>query len=65
VPHDRLLIETDCPYLAPVPQRGKRNEPAFLVNTAQIVAEESGLSLPELAAITVANTRDVFALTLP
>jgi len=63
VPHNRLLIETDCPYLAPVPKRGKRNEPAFLVDTAKTVAAESGLTLPELSAITVANTRVVFALT--
>tara|TARA_R110002096_G_scaffold77896_7_gene183308 strand:+ start:43206 stop:44003 length:798 start_codon:yes stop_codon:yes gene_type:complete len=63
VPHKQLLIETDCPYLAPVPERGKRNEPAFLINTAQIVANEAGLSLEALAAITVANTRVVFGLT--
>lgn len=65
VPHELLLIETDCPYLAPVPQRGKRNEPAFLVNTAEVVAKEAGLSVAELAAITVANTRVVFGLTSP
>ena len=65
VPHDQLLIETDCPYLAPVPERGKRNEPAFLISTAEIVAQECGLSLAELAAITVANTRVVFSLTSP
>ncbi len=65
VPHAQLLIETDCPYLAPVPMRGKRNEPAFLVHTAEIVAAEAGLSISELAAITVANTRDVFGLTSP
>ncbi len=65
VPHGQLLIETDCPYLAPVPKRGKRNEPAFLVNTAAVVAKEAGLSVEELAAITVANTRVVFGLTSP
>ena len=44
VPLDRLLIETDCPYLAPVPRRGKRNEPAFVVHTAEVVAREAGVS---------------------
>ncbi len=63
VPHSQLLIETDCPYLAPVPMRGKRNEPAFLVETAGVVATEAGLELAELAAITVENTRRVFTLT--
>lgn len=63
VPRDRLLVETDCPYLAPVPYRGQRNEPAFLVETARVLATETGLSLEDLAAATVANTRRVFALT--
>ncbi len=63
VPHDKLLIETDCPYLAPVPHRGKRNEPAFLVDTAIVVAAESRLELEELGAITVTNTQVVFGLT--
>jgi TatD DNase family protein len=65
VPHDRLLIETDCPYLAPAPHRGKRNEPAFMVHTAEIVAREAGLSLAELAELTAANTRRLFALPAP
>lgn len=65
VPHDRLLVETDCPYLAPVPHRGQRNEPAFLVETAKVLAEQSGLDLADLAAATLANTRRVFALTRP
>ncbi|MCP4444714.1 MAG: TatD family hydrolase [Myxococcales bacterium] len=65
VPLDRLLVESDSPYLAPVPQRGKRNEPSFLVDTAGVVATERGLTLEELAAITVANTRVVFGLTSP
>ncbi len=63
VPSDLLLIETDSPYLAPVPMRGKRNEPAFLVETAKVVAVHSGLELAELAEITTANTHRVFALT--
>lgn len=63
VPHQKLLIETDCPYLAPVPMRGKRNEPAFLIETAKVVARESGLELADLAATTVKNARRVFTLT--
>lgn len=62
VPADRILIETDCPYLAPVPRRGKRNEPAFLVHTAEVVARAAGLTVEELARHTVANTCQVFRL---
>jgi TatD DNase family protein len=62
VPHDRLLIETDCPYLAPVPQRGKRNEPAFIVHTAEVVAREAGLSYEALAVVTTANACRVYRL---
>ncbi len=60
VPRDRLMIETDCPYLAPVPKRGKRNEPAFVVHTAEVVAQCAGLSFNELAEITMANTRRLY-----
>src|SRR5262249_43208748 len=49
VPQDRLLIETDAPYLAPVPRRGKRNEPAFVVHTAQRVADLRAVSVEEIA----------------
>ncbi len=56
-PLDRLLVETDAPYLAPVPWRGKRNEPAFVVQTARRVAEIKGLSLDEVAEATTANWR--------
>jgi TatD DNase family protein len=63
VPRDRLLIETDCPFLAPVPMRGKRNEPAFLVHTARVVAAEAGLSIDELAGLTSSNARALFSLT--
>jgi TatD DNase family protein len=62
VPRERLLIETDCPYLAPVPRRGKRNEPAFLTHTAQVVAQCAGMSFDELAAATGENAARVFRL---
>jgi TatD DNase family protein len=62
VPLDRILVETDCPYLAPVPRRGRRNEPAFVVYTAQVVAACAGVSLEELAEATVANTCAIFRL---
>jgi TatD DNase family protein len=65
VPRDRLMIETDCPYLAPVPRRGKRNEPAFVVHTAEVVAREAGMSFEELAAITTENTCRVYRLSPP
>jgi TatD DNase family protein len=55
VPLDRLLVETDAPYLAPVPHRGKRNEPAYVVATATAVAELKGIALDELAAATTEN----------
>lgn len=54
-PEDRLLLETDCPYLAPVPHRGKRNEPAFLLETARRLAAERGRTLEEIAAATTSN----------
>jgi TatD DNase family protein len=63
VPHDRILLETDAPYLAPVPRRGKRNEPSYLPHTAEVVAACAGLSAADLAARAAANTRDFFRLT--
>ncbi|HEX5228624.1 MAG TPA: TatD family hydrolase [Bryobacteraceae bacterium] len=56
-PRDRILLETDAPYLAPVPNRGKRNEPAFMVHTARKLAELRGESYEEMCAITIANFR--------
>jgi TatD DNase family protein len=60
VPLDRLLVETDAPYLAPVPFRGKRNEPSFMIHTAKVVAELKGVSMEELAASTTANFNCLF-----
>jgi TatD DNase family protein len=61
-PADRLLVETDCPYLAPVPMRGRRNEPAHLVHTLTCLAGLRGWAVDEAAAVTAANTRRVFRL---
>ena len=60
LPADRLLVETDAPYLAPIPMRGKRNEQAFVVHTAAKVAELRGVSASDLAAATTANVRRLF-----
>jgi TatD DNase family protein len=62
VPLDRMLIETDCPYLAPVPHRGKRNEPAFVVQTASKLGELRGLSAEEIGERTSRNFYDFFKL---
>jgi TatD DNase family protein len=61
-PLERILVETDCPYLAPAPLRGKRNEPAYLVHTAALVAQVRGIDLESLASATAANTRRLFRL---
>ena len=62
LPGDRLLLETDCPYQTPEAHRGQRNEPAFLVDTARAAAELRGESAVELARITTANARRLFAI---
>jgi TatD DNase family protein len=62
IPHDRLLVETDSPYLAPIPFRGKRNEPAHVVETAKKVAELWGTTLEEVARLTSENARTLFGL---
>jgi len=64
VPLDRLLIETDCPYLAPDPCRGQRNEPAFLVNIVRSIALRRGMKLAELASTTTANARTLFGVSI-
>jgi TatD DNase family protein len=64
VPLDRLLVETDSPYLAPVPLRGKRNEPAFVEHTAICLANVKGLPAAELATAAASNARLVFGLSL-
>ena len=62
VPLDRLLVETDAPYLAPTPYRGKRNEPAFVVHTLACLAEARGLSAEEAAAATSRNASALFRI---
>ncbi|MGH1461744.1 MAG: TatD family hydrolase [Neptuniibacter sp.] len=60
VPLDRILIETDAPYLAPVPHRGKKNEPKFVVDVAQCVADIKGVSIEQLAEVTTDNFHRLF-----
>ncbi len=61
VPRDRLLVETDAPYLAPVPHRGQRNEPAYVTETARVLAETIGVSQDEIARITTDNFFRLFS----
>jgi TatD DNase family protein len=61
LPADRILVETDAPYLAPIPRRGKRNEPAYVAHTAKALAETRGVSEAEIADITTANFFRLFA----
>lgn len=62
VPQDRLLIETDCPYLAPQAYRGKRNEPAYVIEQAKELAQIRGVGYEEMAALTKKNTETLFNL---
>lgn len=62
LPLERLLIETDSPYLAPAARRGRRNEPAFLIETARAIASWRGITLEELAAATTSNARRAYGL---
>lgn len=61
IPRDRLLVETDAPYLAPVPYRGKRNEPAYVAHTAAVLAETIGMSNAEIADLTTDNFFRLFS----
>jgi TatD DNase family protein len=61
VPQDRLLVETDAPYLAPVPFRGRLNEPAYVAHTAKVLAETIGVSEAEIAAVTTENFFRLFS----
>jgi TatD DNase family protein len=62
IPANRIVIETDAPYLAPVPMRGKRNEPAYVVHTASVVAAERSISLDEFSAQATSNSLELFRL---
>ncbi|HEV2860125.1 MAG TPA: TatD family hydrolase [Pyrinomonadaceae bacterium] len=64
VPADRLLVETDCPYMAPVPLRGRRNEPAFVVETARLLASLRGVEAEELGRTTSENFCRLFGVRL-
>ena len=62
VPADKILIETDCPFLAPVPHREKRNEPAFVVEVARCIAELKKVAVEDLGQITAANFARLFSI---
>jgi TatD DNase family protein len=62
IPMDRLLVETDAPFLAPLPNRGQRNEPAFVAHTAAALAELKGVSAEEMASVTTKNFERLFGL---
>lgn len=65
MPADRLLVETDAPYLAPVPHRGKANEPAFVRHTAEVLADVRGMGFDDLAELTTANALRVYSRMPP
>ena len=62
IPIERVVLETDCPYLSPVPYRGKRNEPSYIVNTAIMLAQTYGITPDEVACATSRNARTLFRL---
>ena len=62
IPLEHIVLETDAPYLSPVPHRGQRNEPAFLVDTAKKIAEIYGITLEEIAEITTRNEKFLFGI---
>ncbi len=62
IPADRILVETDCPYLPPIPHRGKRNEPAYVALTAHTLAEVRGVTLAEIGETTTANANRLFGM---
>jgi TatD DNase family protein len=64
-PDDRIMVETDSPYLAPIPHRGKRNEPAFVVKSLEALAQVRGISLARAAEVTTGNAFRLFRLSLP
>jgi len=65
LPHDRVLIETDTPYLAPVPYRGRDNEPAYVIKVAELLAKLWGVTLERVAEQTTSNFERVFGVRLP
>lgn len=62
IPIERILLETDCPYMTPVPYRGQRNEPSYIVYTADMLAKIKGLTLEEVSQITTQNARRLFGI---
>ena len=62
IPPDRLLLETDCPYMAPVPMRGKRNNSAYIEYVAEKIAGVRGVSAEEILSITAENTKRLFEI---
>ncbi len=60
VPLDRIILETDCPYLAPIPHRGRRNEPAYVVDVCRAFADLRGMSFEEAASLTTRNALQLF-----
>ena len=65
VPLDRMIVETDAPFLAPVPYRGKTNEPAYVAETAKVLAQVKGVSADEIAKATTANVLRLFSKLPP